>query len=117
MSALKFAKQYRLLLAASGLAALFWVADSAFDGIFFENTSYFGELWPSDPKELWMRCLLVVGVLLFGVFAQVNFSRQEQARQRLSLPGSVLQQTQDGILERQRRPPAAMPTGASRTRE
>jgi PAS domain S-box-containing protein len=98
MSALKFAKQYRVLLAASGLAALFWVGDSALDGVFFENTGYFSELWPNDPKEVWMRCLVGTGILLFGMFAQVNLNRQEQARQRLSLAGAVLQHTQDAIL-------------------
>ena len=98
MSALKFAKQYRVLLAASGLAALFWVGDSALDGVYFENTGYFSELWPDDPKELWMRCLMVIGILLFGMFAQVNLNRQERARQRLSLAGAVLQHTQDAIL-------------------
>ncbi len=98
MSALKFAKQYRVLLAASGLAALFWVGDSALDGVFFENTGYFNELWPNDPKELWMRCMVVIGILFFGMFAQVNLNRREQARQRLSLAGAVLQHTQDAIL-------------------
>jgi hypothetical protein len=46
------------------------------DGLFFQNAGYFSELWPDDPKELSMRCLLVTGILLFGSFAQVTINRQ-----------------------------------------
>jgi diguanylate cyclase (GGDEF)-like protein/PAS domain S-box-containing protein len=90
--------QYRLVWVAIALSMLFWVGDSVLDGIFFENTGYFSELWPHEPKELWMRCLLVTGILLFGIFAQVTANRQVRARQKLLLAGAVLQQSNDAIL-------------------
>ncbi|MEN8802700.1 MAG: EAL domain-containing protein [Thiogranum sp.] len=90
--------QYRLVWVAIALSMLFWVGDSVLDGMFFENTGYFSELWPHEPKELWMRCLLVTGILLFGIFAQVTTNRQVRARQKLLLAGAVLQQSNDAIL-------------------
>jgi len=98
MSALQVPMQYRLVWVAIALSMLFWVGDSVLDGIFFENTGYFSELWPHEPKELWMRCLLVTGILLFGIFAQVTANRQVRARQKLLLAGAVLQQSNDAIL-------------------
>ncbi|MEN8761229.1 MAG: EAL domain-containing protein [Thiogranum sp.] len=90
--------QYRLVWVAIALSMLFWVGDSVLDGMFFENTGYFSELWPHEPKELWMRCLLVTGILLFGIFAQATTNRQVRARQKLLLAGAVLQQSNDAIL-------------------
>jgi diguanylate cyclase (GGDEF)-like protein/PAS domain S-box-containing protein len=90
--------QYRLVWVAIALSMLFWLGDSVLDGVFFENTGYFSELWPDEPKELWMRWLLVGGILLFGMFAQVTVNRQEQARQQLMLAGAVLHHSNDAIL-------------------
>ena len=91
-------KQYRLIWIAVALAMMFWFGDSIIDGLFFEKTGFFNELWPDEYKELWMRCLLVTGILLFGGFAQISASRQEQARNKLLLAGAVLQHSHDAIL-------------------
>ena len=98
MSGLKVYTQYRLVWVAIALSVLFWIGDSVLDGFFFANTSYFSELWPEEPKELWMRCLLVTGILLFGIFAQVSTNRQVRDRQKLLLAGAVLQHSKDAIL-------------------
>ena len=98
MTALTVRRQYRLVLIAIVMSMLFWLADSILDGIFFEKTGYLSELWPHEAKELWMRCLLVGGVLMFGIFAQTTVNRQEQARQQLLLAGAVLQHSNDAIL-------------------
>ncbi|MGI9320689.1 MAG: putative bifunctional diguanylate cyclase/phosphodiesterase [Thiogranum sp.] len=98
MTALKVRRQYRLVLIAIVMSMLFWLSDSILDGIYFEKTGYFSELWPHEAKELWMRCLLVGGVLVFGIFAQFTVNRQEQARQQLLLASAVLQHSKDAIL-------------------
>jgi diguanylate cyclase (GGDEF)-like protein/PAS domain S-box-containing protein len=98
MSDLKFWVRYKLVWVAIALSILFWVGDSVLDGLFFEKSGTFSELWPDDHKELWMRCLLITGILLFGIFAQVTFNRQEQARQKLLLAGAVLQHSNHAIL-------------------
>jgi len=98
MTALKVGIHYRLIWVAIALSILFWVGDSVLDGIFFEKTGYFTELWPHEAKELWMRCLLVGGILLFGIFAQFTVNRQEKVRQQLLLAGAVLKNSNDAIL-------------------
>ena len=98
MTALKVRRQYRLVLIAIVMSMVFWLSDSILDGIYFEKTGYLSELWPHEAKELWMRCLLVGGVLLFGIFAQITVNRQEQARQQLLLASAVLQHSNDAIL-------------------
>ena len=98
MNTLAFWKHYRLVWVAIALSILFWLGDSLLDGIFFENTGYFSELWPDEPKELWMRCLLVSGITLFGIFAQITLNRREKDRQQLLLAGAVLQHSNDAIL-------------------
>jgi hypothetical protein len=74
--------RYRLVWVAIALSILFWVGDSVLDGIFFEKSGYLSEFWPHESKELWMRSLLVGGILLFGSFAQITVNRQEQVRRR-----------------------------------
>jgi diguanylate cyclase (GGDEF)-like protein/PAS domain S-box-containing protein len=91
-------KQYRLVWTAMAMAMVFWLSDSAIDGLFFEKTGIFNEIWPGDGKELWMRLLLISGILLFGGFAQVSFNRQQRARDKLLLAGAVLQHSHDAIL-------------------
>ena len=98
MTALKVSMRYRLVWVAIALSILFWLGDSLLDGIFFENTGYFSELWPNEPKELWMRCLLVSGITLFGIFAQITINRREKDRQQLLLASAVLQHSNDAIL-------------------
>ena len=98
MTAVKVTSHYRLIWVAIALSILFWVGDSVLDGIYFEKTGYFSELWPHEAKELWMRCLLVCGILLFGLFAQFTINRQERVRQQLLLAGAVLKNSNDAIL-------------------
>jgi diguanylate cyclase (GGDEF)-like protein/PAS domain S-box-containing protein len=98
MTTLKLWKHYRLVWISIALAILFWLGDSIIDGLLFEKRGYFEELWPDDRKELWMRFLLVGGVLVFGIFAQYTVNRQEKSRLKLLLAGAVLQNTNDAIM-------------------
>ena len=64
----EFRNRSSLVWSAVLAALLFWVGDSLLDGIFFEGTGYYAELIPDEPKELWMR-LLLVSVLPVAVTA------------------------------------------------
>ncbi len=80
------------------MALLFWVGDSVLDGIFFEGTGYFAELIPDDPKELWMRLLLVTVLLGFGIVVQLLVNRRSQDQARLRLAATVFDSAADAIL-------------------
>jgi len=94
----EFHKRSGLVWFAVLLALLFWVGDSVLDGIFFENTGYFSELVPDDPKELWMRLLLVTVMLGFGIVVQLLVNRRSQDQARLRLAATVFESAADAIL-------------------
>lgn len=74
---LKNPKVFPLLGVA--LAAIFWVIDSAIDAFVFEVEHTFLEsLLAPEPVELWMRCLVIVMLVLFSLFAKNAFSTQQK---------------------------------------
>jgi diguanylate cyclase (GGDEF)-like protein/PAS domain S-box-containing protein len=94
----EFHKRSSLVWFTVLLALLFWVGDSVLDGIFFENTGYYSELVPDDPKELWMRLLLVTVMLGFGIVVQLLVNRRSQDQARLRLAATVFESAADAIL-------------------
>ncbi len=51
------------------LAVSYWIIEAYFDSVLIKNTSFAKRLFPSDLNELWMRslvCLLFIG---FGLYA------------------------------------------------
>jgi diguanylate cyclase (GGDEF)-like protein/PAS domain S-box-containing protein len=79
-------------------ALLFWLGDSLLDGIFFEGTGYYAELIPDEPKELWMRLLLVTVLLGFGIVVQLLVNRRMDDQLRLRLAATVFESAADAIL-------------------
>jgi diguanylate cyclase (GGDEF)-like protein/PAS domain S-box-containing protein len=79
-------------------AVLFWIGDSILDGLFFEGSGYFAELIPEEPKELWMRFLLVSLMLLFGIGAQLLVNRRMEDQARLQLAARVFDSAADAIV-------------------
>jgi diguanylate cyclase (GGDEF)-like protein/PAS domain S-box-containing protein len=93
-----FMNRTHLFWASVGLAALFWLGDSLLDGLFFEGTGYFDELMPDDPKELWMRAIVVTGVVLFGYVVQMLINQRDRDQRRLRLSGTVFKTASDAIM-------------------
>ena len=59
-------KKYYTLISIS-IAILFWFFDSFIHHIGYGEQAF--EIIPSDSNELWMRCVIVVLIVAFGVFA------------------------------------------------
>ena len=51
------------------LAVSYWILEAYFDSILIEDTSFAMRLFPSDPNELWMRSLVSVLFIGFGLYA------------------------------------------------
>ena len=81
-----------------GTAALFWVFDSALDAFLFEGSELVLQLWPDDPKELWMRWLLVILIVALGAYAQITVEFLRRARQKLDLTSKVFQSAGEAIM-------------------
>ena len=59
-------KKYQFTAISSSIAILFWFSDSLIHYFGYGEQAF--EVYPSDLNELWMRCVIVVLVVAFGVF-------------------------------------------------
>ena len=57
------------------LAVSYWIIEAYFDSVLIENTTFAMRLFPSDPNELWMRSLVSVLFVGFGLYAHVTHGR------------------------------------------
>ena len=57
------------------LAVSYWIIEAYFDSVLIEDTSFSMRLFPSDPNELWMRSLISVFFVVFGLYAHRVHSR------------------------------------------
>jgi len=60
-------RQRRFTVFGFGLALLYWVAESAVHRYIYAED--FFEVVPSDLNEIWMRVLIIVLIIGFGIFA------------------------------------------------
>lgn len=51
------------------LAVSYWIIEAYFDSILIEDTSFAMRLFPADPNELWMRSLVSLLFVGFGLYA------------------------------------------------
>ena len=59
-------KKYQFTAISSSIAILFWFSDSLIHYFGYGEQAF--EVYPSDLNELWMRCVIVVLMVAFGVF-------------------------------------------------
>lgn len=71
------------------LAASFWVLEAYFDSVLIENESFATRLFPSDMNELWMRGLVSVLFLGFGLYSRIVYARI-RAAEKLNLDAAWL---------------------------
>ena len=57
------------------LAVAYWIMEAFFDSILIEDTSFTERLFPSDPNELWMRSLVSILFISFGLYAHRTYVR------------------------------------------
>ena len=59
-------KKYQFTAITISIAILFWFSDSLIHYFGYGEQAF--EVYPSDLNELWMRCVIVVLMVAFGVF-------------------------------------------------
>lgn len=68
------------------LAAIFWLLEATLHHYAFGEGNIWRALIPADPNELWMRSLISVLMIAFGVYAHVLIARiKESERKREAL--------------------------------
>ena len=72
------------------IALLFWFFDSIVHYFVFSETAF--EVLPSDLNELWTRCVIVVLIVAFGVFAdrRIGFEKVDVYRAMLGATNHIL---------------------------
>lgn len=71
------------------LAISFWVLEAYIDSQMIENASFAMRLFPSDLNELWMRSLVCVFFIGFGLYAHRVYARIRIA-EKMSLDAAWL---------------------------
>jgi hypothetical protein len=74
--------RYKFSLMGIGLALLYWVAESLIHRFVYAEASF--EIVPSEPNEFWMRLLIIVLIIGFGLFAdnRANKIRKTEREKR-----------------------------------
>ena len=71
--------RYKFTVLGFGLALLYWVAESIIHRFVYAEA--FFEIVPSDANEFWMRLLIIVLIVGFGMFAD-NRARKIRASEQ-----------------------------------
>src|SRR5210317_786413 len=62
------------------LAGCYWVLEAFFDSLLIDDATFMTRLMPSDANELWMRSLVSVLFVGFGLYAHRTHVRIKAAR-------------------------------------
>lgn len=90
----------KLLALAVGLGISVWILDAAFDAVFFyEGASFVGLLLTAIPvHELYIRLLIFLLVISFGVVAARQAARLEEQQRQVSLFRRVVDEANDSVI-------------------
>ena len=71
------------------MAVCYWVLEAFFDSLLIDDATFMTRLMPSDANELWMRSLVSVLFVGFGLYAHRTHVRIKAAR-RLNVDAALL---------------------------
>ena len=82
--------KYRFTVISISIAILFWFSDSLVHYFGYGEQAF--EVLPSDLNELWMRCVIVILIVAFGVFAdhQTDLEKVDVYRAMLGATNHIL---------------------------
>ncbi len=72
-----------LILLGIGLAALYWVLESAMDAFLFHKGTLTERILGADMNEIWMRVVIVSIIIIFAVYAQIVITRRKKIEEVL----------------------------------
>lgn len=70
---------------------LYWPAEALLHTLFFTGGRFIDNLIPSDANEAWMRSLIALAFIAFGLFAEREMRVQQAMRTRLTQKSQRLQ--------------------------
>jgi len=95
--------EHRILAIAIVLGFSFWIIDAAVDSLFYYDESFLESLFVNVAGvEFYMRSLVIILLLAFGVIVSRMFSRQKRIREKLRASEQqsaiLLEQVSDAII-------------------
>lgn len=72
-----------LALLGIGLAALYWILESAIDAFVFQEGTFTERIIGATPAEIWMRAVIMSIIIIFAVYAQVVITRRRKIEETL----------------------------------
>ena len=80
-----FIRSTDMVLAGTSLGLVFWFLETTIHAYAFHLGSFLEEIMPTDPNELWMRSLVVLLMILFGIFAQLMINQRRRVEAALKV--------------------------------
>ena len=87
-----FFSENLFLITGIAFAILFWIFESYNHFIQFHNISFWDEIFHPNTHELWMRAIIVLLFLLFGISTQLLFNKIKAAENITKLAHAELDQ-------------------------
>ncbi len=81
-----------LILIGIGLAALFWVLESAIHVVIFREETFCHQVFSPAPHEVWMRFMVVGMFIGFGIYGQFIVNARRKAEEAVTRAYSELHQ-------------------------
>lgn len=80
-------------------AVMYWPLEAGMHAFVFSKGTFLQNLLPTEPDELWMRCLISIAFILFGVYGQRHVDEQKALQQRIQINRNRLQQVIDSAYD------------------
>ena len=75
--------KYKMMWISIGFGAIFWIIESAIHVWVFHEGNLIGQIFSTDPHEIWVRLLVVLISIIFGVYTQSIINKRQRAEKAL----------------------------------
>jgi len=80
-----FIRANDMVLAGISLGLVFWFLETTIHAYVFHRGSFLEETLPADANELWMRFLVILILILFGIFAQFMINQRRLVEEAMKI--------------------------------
>ena len=75
--------KYKMIWISIGFGAIFWILESAIHVWVFHEGNLIGQIFSTNPHEIWVRLLVVFISIIFGVYIQSIITKRQRAEKEL----------------------------------
>jgi len=92
----------KMILIGFGLAILFWLLESILAAFAFHKGSFLSQLFSAEPYQLWIYCLVLSILVIFGGYAQAIIIRLKETdralRESEAKYSALVENAKDGVV-------------------